>query len=240
MLQRRETLKTYEYQPLPPNHIRIINLQPGDFNDSVVVEISSERPEGLSNGGNADDDERSDGYNALSWQWGPEAATKQIRIKNIGDDMHRTMPVRPNLLAALKRLRRPGRVVRLWVDAICIDQIELGDGSDEAKKKNLEKSKQISMMTEIFGGADEVSVWLGEPKDEEEKTETALAVGFIEKLVNLDDTDHIAGLDRKADVWGDAPQLGPFVRLLKRGWFSRRWVVQVSFPSCLERSEQCG
>jgi hypothetical protein len=218
-------LKTYKYKPLDDNHIRIVHLQPGEFNDSIFVEISHENLDKAS--------KIEGGYKALSWQWGSNDERKRpIRIKNKGEGEIRTLPVKPNLLDALKRLRKKDRIERLWVDAICINQTEQNEDSVEADKKkkaneddrekNEEKSNQVSMMTTIFGTAKEVCVWLGEKKDDSDT-----AVDFIDKLVNLDDTDHISGLERSTFDQAIANDLGPLIKLLKRGWFSRRWVVQV-------------
>jgi hypothetical protein len=51
---------------------------------------------------------------------------------------------------------------------------------------------------------------------------------FVRQLVNLEDSNHIAGLERRSFDWSNASDLAALIKLLKRGWFSRRWVVQVS------------
>lgn len=51
----------------------------------------------------------------------------------------------------------------LWVDAICINQKDIVD-----------KSHQITLMEEIYGGADSVLVWLGE-----ESRSSTTAMTFI-------------------------------------------------------------
>jgi hypothetical protein len=121
-------------------------------------------------------------------------------------------------LKALQRLRDGTKTVRLWVDAICIKQ---------DRDNNFEKSVQISMMTQIYGMAEQVCVWLGEDRDE-----SAKAIEYINQLANLEDDNHIMALDRSIF---DTSRLVSLVKFLKRGWFSRRWVVQVSYmgPSVL-------
>ncbi|KAM5363687.1 hypothetical protein ACJZ2D_011885 [Fusarium nematophilum] len=226
MVAKQEPRDTYKYRPLKPGEIRILHLHPGEIADSVFVEISHEKP-----------DEKIKPYRAVSWEWGrqPEADVIRIKDKDEADDDDDdgsggrgglatcTLVVKPNLLAALKHIREEDTIERLWVDAICIDQIEQADDADEAKRKNSEKSTQISMMTKIFGTASEVSVWLGKEEDD-----SAKAVRFIDVLVNLEDSNHIAGLERSTfdnvESLGDGLQ--PLVSLLKRGWFRRRWVVQ--------------
>ena len=117
------------------------------------------------------------------------------------------------------------------MDAICIDQIEQGNeqsleqshthvNTDE--DKNLEKSHQISVMNKIYGLAEKVSVWLGEEKDD-----SAKAIQLIERLVQLKDFDNSAGWGKNTSDQSIGNKLGALIKLLKRGWFSRRWVVQV-------------
>lgn len=140
------------------------------------------------------------------------------------------MRVKPNLLDALKRLRNPDEEVRLWIDAICIQQVQ-------KRGDNPEKSKQISMMTDIFRKAEQVKVWLGEPRqgmkdgiteDNITPEDVKKAVKYIDMLGNLDDTNHIAGVDQGILDKAGMYDLEPLFKLLRRGWFSRRWIVQVS------------
>jgi hypothetical protein len=215
--------KEYRYKALEENEIRILHLQPGERNDSVFVEISHEKL-------NAEIAK----YHALSWQWGREKASEVIRIKHKdGDNEIWTMKIMPNLLAALKHLRMKDKILRLWVDAICIEQIEQGDNShtsinaDEQnadEQKNLEKSNQISIMNKIYGTAENVCVWLGE-----EYEDSAKAIELINRIVQLKDFDHIAELESKISGDSIGNDLGALIKLLKRGWFSRRWVVQVIY-----------
>ena len=199
----------YQYKSLKEGHIRILWLQPGKLDDSIYADISHEKL-----------DESIAGYHALSWQWGDKKKNRIIHVKDrLGKDSDATLKVwtvevRANLLDALKHLRKKDMIVRLWVDAICIRQDE---------ENNSEKSQQISLMTQIYGMADKVCVWLGNAADDSDK-----AIQFVRKLSNLDDIDHIARLERSTHAWDSASEMEPLIKLLKRGWFSRRWVVQVS------------
>jgi len=60
-------------------------------------------------------------------------------------------PVTKTLLAALRRIQLPNCTVLIWVDAVCINQADIR-----------EKNEQISPIREIYGGAKEVVVWLGD------------------------------------------------------------------------------
>ena len=84
-------------------------------------------------------------YDALSYVWGKWDESRSIRI-----DEHDVL-VTPNLYKALSHLRH-GSIERiLWVDAVCINQADIR-----------EKNEQISPIREIYGGAKEVVVWLGD------------------------------------------------------------------------------
>ncbi|XXG98617.1 hypothetical protein Hte_004942 [Hypoxylon texense] len=230
----------YKYTDLQGEQIRIAHLLAGDGPGGIYIEISVKNI-----------DEPSPNYNALSWQWGGQNEDAVIRIRDRpncqgGSDQEpikwKWMRVKPNLLDALKRLRNPDEEVRLWIDAICIQQVQ-------KRGDNPEKSKQISMMTDIYKNASHVRVWLGEPKQSAKGETTAngttpedvkdmitndditsedvkKAVKYINMLINLDDTNHIAGVDQgildKAVIY----DLEPLFRLLRRKWFSRRWIVQ--------------
>lgn len=220
----------YAYRALKTGEVRILHLQPGDIDDSIRVDISHEEQE---------KSRIARPYRALSWQWGVQKTQSTIRIMDMsiegestdgpdsgGDHREeaRTLTINENLLSALKRLRHPSRVVRIWVDAICINQIEQDDKKEEQKKKNSEKSEQVKMMTKIFGDAQEVNVWLGEEENDSDR-----AFDFIQELIRVEDSNYIASLENR--IYESYKKLGdgiqPFMNLLKRGWFSRRWVVQV-------------
>jgi hypothetical protein len=202
----------YKYKALDDGQIRILHLQPGEDGDSVFISISHEKldPKMM-------EDEKLK-YKALSWQWGVRKADACIRVKDRdteSPDIFK-LEIKPNLLNALKRLRRPNREMRLWVDAICINQSKDSNAS--------EKSNQISMMTDIYRRAEEVCVWIGDARDDSEE-----AIQFIGSLVRLDDINHIAALDPKGTDASIARKMLSLIKLLKRGWFSRRWVIQVGY-----------
>ncbi|KAI1776789.1 heterokaryon incompatibility protein-domain-containing protein [Hypoxylon cercidicola] len=227
----------YEYTELKNDLIRIAHLKPGDGEGSIYVELSVENINDMSQD-----------YSALSWKWGDEDEDSVIRIRdkpvNQGTDNQVNgnqraggqkptewlwMRVKPNLWDALRRLRNPDDEVRLWIDAICIKQVQ------ERGNSNSEKSRQISMMTDIFKKAGAVKVWLGEPKpykkegiadDNITPEDVKTAMRYVDLLENLDDTNHIAGVDQGILEKAGMHDLEPLFKLLRRGWFSRRWIVQ--------------
>lgn len=86
-------------------------------------------------------------YEALSYTWGlPDDHDFKIWLNGV------LVPVRRNLLCALRVLQR--RMTRrvLWVDAVCINQ------NDDA-----EKGHQVGMMGDVYKKASRVVAWLGTP-----------------------------------------------------------------------------
>jgi hypothetical protein len=82
-------------------------------------------------------------FEALSYVWGSvEPASFVICDK-------KQLKITQNCYAALRYLRWTEKPRTLWVDAICIDQASIQ-----------EKNQQVPLMTEIYGKAKRVLVWL--------------------------------------------------------------------------------
>ncbi|PMD41283.1 HET-domain-containing protein, partial [Hyaloscypha variabilis F] len=142
-------------------------------------------------------------YEALSWCWGKAAANQVLRIHN-GYGVF-GLRISSNLKNALRALRGTTGVRRLWIDAVCINQQDVR-----------ERNQQVARMDKIYGHASNVCIWLGEG-DEDSK----LALDFIkENLSNAWEFDSLIQDPKKAKHWG------ALISLMKRPWFSRRWVVQ--------------
>jgi hypothetical protein len=92
-------------------------------------------------------------FEALSYLWGAQAPSFTIYIGQC------VFGVGPNLIAALQALQLSDAVRYVWIDAICINQADKD-----------ERSQQVALMRNIYiratGG---IIVWLGEPKPSEEK-----------------------------------------------------------------------
>ena len=83
-------------------------------------------------------------YSCLSYVWGDTSVLKAISVNK------KHFVVRQNLWDFL-RTARAKRMHRLfWIDAICIDQDNIS-----------ERNHQVQRMSEIYGMADKVFVWLG-------------------------------------------------------------------------------
>lgn len=110
--------------------------------------------------------------------------------------------VSENLRSALRRLRLPDRDRSLWVDAICINQ-----------NNTAERSEQVSLMSQIYGNAGAVCVWAGESGEESE-----LALNFIkERVLKLERFNKLLRDESTAESWK------ALANLMMRPWFSRRY-----------------
>jgi Heterokaryon incompatibility protein (HET) len=154
-LRRVTEYEPYAYTPLPDRHsIRLLEIHPGSspeiFCSLQCVRLPS-RPS----------------YDALSYTWGDPRtplfqaiASEQYRRQHCVICNGFAIYVTANLYHALQRLRRvqhdmtPGEIPLLqkyvWIDAVCINQ------QDQA-----ERNSQVSLMDEIYKGAQIVISWLG-------------------------------------------------------------------------------
>ncbi|KAF2261882.1 hypothetical protein CC78DRAFT_433828, partial [Lojkania enalia] len=105
------------------------------------------------------DDSNPIAYNALSYCWLQDKSDRQVSELEakqptiLLDGI--TKDVSNNLEAALRYIRKESEEVRLWANAVCINQ-------DDDK----EKSWQIQMMGDIYRGAELVIVWLGRESED--------------------------------------------------------------------------
>lgn len=129
----------FSYQPLTENDsIRLIQIQPSLLESTDVccniihTTLSQCEHEIL------------DHYTALSYVWGDPTDLKTIWV----DDS--PVSVTASLCSALRGLRDATRVLRLWADALCINQ---GD--------NEEKGEQIAKIGRIYATANHTVIYLG-------------------------------------------------------------------------------
>ncbi|KAI3321665.1 hypothetical protein HD806DRAFT_503130 [Xylariaceae sp. AK1471] len=115
--------------------IRLIDLLPGEFAAPIHCQLIEQKlTQTLS-------------YKALSYSWKNNDDSPDVAIFCNSKPIY----VSANLHAALRRLRSPRDWVKIWVDAICINQ------QDDA-----ERAYQVGMMRDIYQNSSEVLIWLGE------------------------------------------------------------------------------
>jgi len=191
----------YQYPKLPNGFIRLLSVHAAPAGGSLVCSLlphcigESEVP--------LDSDQQS--YEALSYTWGGQQATDPI------DCDGKILLITNNLQKALLRLRLPDKPRVLWVDAVCINQADL-----------FEKSEQIPLMMDIYGTAAGVIVWLGEAADD-----SSFAISGMKFL------DTVGGRRGILQKSHDARCLETLLRLynaqvalFSRLWFRRSWIRQ--------------
>lgn len=87
------------------------------------------------------------GYHAVSYVWG-QPDPSEAYILSIDGNM---VAVRQNIWRFLDQMRKERFNEQLWVDALCINQSDLA-----------ERSQQVALMGRIYAKANRVHVWLGD------------------------------------------------------------------------------
>ena len=154
-------------------------------------------------------------YWTLSYAWGPTAEDGS-HLSECVSCSGLPLPVSTHLLSALKRARHLYYIPKLdcdalqyaahtspplllWVDAICINQTDLDERSD-----------QVMLMGDIYESAKHLVVWLGELRHSLDAAPIPV------------DPSGSAGFAFCSDVEKERF----VVDLISREWFQRRWVIQ--------------
>lgn len=192
------------YSPLDSGRgqIRLLDVPPGRFNDSLTVRLrTASLREGVV-----------PAYEALSYVWGTDASASQVQI-----DGHTSLrlSITGNLESALRHLRRPERLRTLWVDALCIDQSNIS-----------ERATQVQLMTEIYTAASQVVIWLGPEEDNGAQYSWSVMSEDFESMSYA-----LWTCDRQKHEVYVAEVSRTIFHVLERPWFERTWVVQeVALP----------
>ncbi|KAF4334681.1 heterokaryon incompatibility [Fusarium beomiforme] len=207
-------MESSPYQPLRSSdgQIRLLILYPA-FQQRASIRCSLE-PTLLSS---------NPAYEALSYTWGDPGNGCSISLSNhdfrVGD----------NAAAALRRLRWKMKKRVLWIDAICINQGDMA-----------ERNAQVNLMQKVYGQAEKVLVWLGEPTDGSLVGMRLLQnrmVGVGWHQWKIDQSygnptlpfskaakDSIALMNRSRLV--EEHVNGEVRELLDRPWWRRTWIIQ--------------
>lgn len=118
----------------PRAQIRLIRFDPKESGDSILVSLETW------------DLQSAPPYNAISYAWGEPSERHAIGINGI------TMPVSKNCFHALKQTRLHFSSNHAWIDAICINRLDL-DG----------KSAQVAIIERVYANASLVLACIGPP-----------------------------------------------------------------------------
>ena len=206
----------YEYRALQtPISFRLLRLEKGQGDDCIFCSLEEAKPDDNSI------------YSAISYVWGQPIFSKRIYCDNGYID------VTANAFAALRRLRRKNKDVYAWIDAICINQ---HDGS--------ERSQQVLLMSSIYSQASEVIIWLGE--NSKPYVKAIEVVPIFNATCDHADMDKgptkVSGrqyLAEEVSVLLTDATCASLAALFEHDWFHRLWTYQELFSA---RSAQilCG
>ena len=190
-------LESYHYTPLDATteDVRLLVLLP---NEEELAEIEcllmhvplNDKPD----------------YEALSYAWGDQS--EEIgRLVLEG----KQFPTTSNLESALRHLRFAKEPRTLWIDALCINQMDIA-----------EKSHQVQQMRSIYGLASKVIIWLGEASDDSD-----LAMDLIADIHRVGPENFKTSLE-SSKAWDALRQI------YYRPWFRRVWVLQETAVSHID------
>lgn len=169
-------------------------------------------------------------YDALSYTWGKP--NPKYDVKMDGFDFQ----VGGNLHAALRHLRLQDQSRRLWVDAVCINQVDVQ-----------ERQAQVSIMGGIYRSASSVVAWIGEHDGHGDERAFQLINQIFRQLHSTAAIDKFMAADvvpsmeeftfqihkNNLDWIKSVTPLGfvnsPWLNLsnlLERPWFGRIWIIQ--------------
>ena len=156
-------------------------------------------------------------YETISNVWGDPKDRGSIKLNGVDFDCPMSSE------RVLRRMRYPDRCRILWVNAICINQADI-----------LERSDQVAMMDQIYTNTFRNLIWLGEADEssgraldaidavlEDAQCETGDFSRLYDTLYNDRGVDQFASTGLSFDVDHTA-----LLTFYARAWFRRLWVVQ--------------
>ncbi|KAK0641412.1 heterokaryon incompatibility protein-domain-containing protein [Cercophora newfieldiana] len=179
-------------------------------------------------------------YEALSYTWGSPAdkAKDLVGVEDGSGCITGYLQVRANLDSALRHLRLPDRSRLLWIDAICINQEDLED-----------RSQQVCRMGSIFSLAQRVVVWFG-PGSASSRLALSTLEDLGRKVVSTKEYYICPHPDEVPEMpcWSLTDMVPPYSEatwhalgeLMSRPWFQRMWVVQEVQLGSRGSIVQCG
>ena len=187
--------------------IRLMTLARGTPEDEILATLSTTSLDKLPE------------YEALSYVWGDPIKTKPIKLDG------QYLEVTENLEAALRRLRALDHDRVLWIDAICVNQIDLP-----------ERNSQVHLMRDVYSKCTRCIIWLGEEDDT-----TAEGLKFLEfaatdshlrewprfnEMIGVNESQTAIAQSVQGILKKDPQCFEPFIRLMMRPWWYRMWTIQ--------------
>lgn len=198
-----ETANPYRYNALSsPECIRLLRPKSGEPTESLQNNLVEA---GLND---------STVHRALSYTWSPQYPMHVVDCGGF------ELLVGQNLWQCLRKLRHPSEDRTLWIDAVCINQADLA-----------ERSQQVQLMRRIYQSAASTVVWLGESYGS-----TRAALTLMNNLVT-EFFREPAYYKNQLLTYLELEMLGVPVSddgefwkaldsLLWKAWYTRAWIVQ--------------
>ena len=162
----------------------------------------------------------------------------KVRVGSIGEEKITTLDLRSNLISALRHLRHAETPRVLWIDAICIDQMN-----------TVERNHEVKRMGTIYKMAQRVIVWLGPASDLSTRGLELLAASGGKLLLSRvhlinapssslddhmssfpDDIEHRLKRSRTPRRYRySLDDIRAISDILSRPWWNRLWYVRLKF-----------
>ncbi|KAH8164479.1 hypothetical protein CIB48_g3768 [Xylaria polymorpha] len=193
-----ETANPHAYEPLPHGHARFLRRVPQSNEDELIFDFIS-LP--------ISDTECEEKYIAISYCWGALPADQALVLTDGS-----TIPVTAKVVHILQEIIHRARCNFIWIDAICINQ-----------QDPIEKSGQISLMTDIYRSAESVEIWLDTGRSSMQVIKETIRSRNVSPNAIFK-----AGILRPEDSYSAYPPYTDFeiIELMWSPWFERAWVIQ--------------
>lgn len=162
--------------------IRLLKVAPGGWDDEIECELTHAS---LPN---------KPIFDALSYAWGSPKTVRSIILNR------KRRGVTESAHQALRRLRQIYGAVTVWIDALCINQSD-----------NKERTQQVGIMRDIFTSARQVFIYLGEVQNSKLKVPSKSAffqpepdddiMSSFATRCSLQDISKIPRIDKASDVF---------------------------------------
>ncbi|KAF4993703.1 hypothetical protein FGRMN_6280, partial [Fusarium graminum] len=179
------------YTRLPPGQTRLLSIQQGGPHLTVKLITVDIMDDGFRNHETGDPVP----FKALSYCWG----APKFDLPLICNDV--VVGITETLATALLAFREMGESLPIWVDALCINQMD-----------DVEKSNQVKRMADIYASADQVITWMGHPV-----TDTHIALAIL-KLARENEAK-IGGFSREDGEESGSDDVGPGVIVMNSGYY---------------------
>lgn len=196
--------KLYRYTPLGEREFRLVRIlapRKSQVKCEILVRSLDDPPP----------------YTAVSYAWGDPVDSTKVKIRDENYPAFVEVPIAKSLCYALQALRKKGKPVVVWADALSIDQ-----------QNREERNQQLPLMTDIYKRAESVAICLGPEEDDSE-----LATGLLQDLATADEAKPGAASRKDVrDILARESQgrgLPALAALFEREYWKRLWIVQEQF-----------